>query len=173
MRKFHLNEVRNYSNRCLIALTLVFLPILSSCDRIKNLVGQTESEHVQQLKALSARLNELESVVQQQVPVLQLIRENVTPAEISPQWENHLEQLENQVASSDKWPKDATEAGQFFEKTSNLVNGLPVWVEANYLPRLSLVRWAAMAFNSLQNAQDDRQSLDQLEQPRRRDARTG
>ncbi len=164
MRKFNLNKVRNYSNRCLIALTLVFLPILSSCDRIKNLVGQTESEHVQQLKALSARLNELESVVQQQASVLQQIRENVTPAEISPQWENHLEQLENQVASSDKWPKDATEAGQFFEKTSNLVNGLPVWVEANYLPRLSLVRWAAMAFNSLQNAQDDRQSLDQLEQ---------
>lgn len=164
MRKPDFSKVRKYSNRCLFAFTLVFLPILSSCDRIKNLVGQTESEHVQQLEALSARLNELESVVQQQAPVLQQIRENVTPVEISPQWENHLEQLENQVASSDKWPKDAVEAGKFFEQTSDLVTGLPVWVEANYLPRLSLIRWAAMAFNSLHNAQDDRQSLDQLEQ---------
>ncbi len=164
MRMLNLNEVRNYSNRCLYALTLIFLSVLSGCDRLKNLAGQPESAHVQQLEALSARLNELESVVQQQVPVLQQIRENVTPAEISPQWENHLERLENQVASSDKWPKDAAEAGQFFEQTSDLVTGLPIWAEANYLPRLSLVRWAAMAFNSLHITRDDSQSLDQLQQ---------
>ena len=153
---------RNFSNRCLIALIL--LPVLSSCDRLKNLAGQPESAHVQQLEALSVRLNELESVVRQQVPILRQIRENVTPAEISPQWENRLEQLESQVASSDKWPKDAAEAGQFFEQTSDLVTGLPVWAEASYLPRLSLVRWAAVAFNSLHTTRDDSQSLDQLEQ---------
>ena len=103
-------------------------------------------------------------MIQQQIPVLQQIRENVTPAEISPQWENQLEQLESQVASSDKWPKDAGEAGQFFEQTSELVTGLPVWAEAKYLPRLSVVRWAAMSFNSLNHPRDDSQSLDQLEQ---------
>ncbi len=162
MRKPNLNKVRNYSNRCLFAL--IFLSVLSSCDRLKNLAGQPESVYVQQIEALSARLNALESVIQQQIPVLQQIRENVTPAEISPQWENQLEQLESQLASSDKWPKDAGEAGQFFEQTSKLVTGLPVWAEAKYLPRLSVVRWAAMSFNSLNHPRDDSQSLDQLEQ---------
>ena len=124
MRKPDLNKVRNFSNRCLYAL--IFLSVLSSCDRLKNLAGQPESAHVQQLESLSARLNELENLIQQQVPVLQQIRENVTPVDISPQWENRLEQLESQVASSDKWPKDATEAGLFFEQTSDLVTGLPI-----------------------------------------------
>ena len=162
MRKPNWNIIRDYSNRCLFAL--FFLSVLSSCDRLKNLAGQPESVYVQQLEVLSARLNELENVIQQQMPVLQQIRENVTPIDISSQWENRLEQLESQVASSDKWPKDAAEAGQFFEQTSDLVTGLPVWAEASYLPRLSLVRWAAMAFNSLYIARDDSQPLDQLEQ---------
>ncbi len=164
MRKHFLSMVRNHSNWLQLSLALIFLSVLSSCDRLKNLAGQPESAYVQQLEALSVRLNALESVIQQQIPVLRQIRENVTPAEISPQWENHLEQLESQLASSDKWPKDAGEAGQFFEQTSELVTGLPVWAEAKYLPRLSLVRWAAMAFNSLHIARDDSQSLDQLEQ---------
>ena len=164
MRKPFLSTVRNHSNWLQLSLALIFLSVLSSCDRLKNLTGQPESAYVQQIEALSARLNALESVIQQQIPVLQQIRENVTPAEISPQWENQLEQLEIQVASSDKWPKDAGEAGQFFEQTSELVTGLPVWAEAKYLPRLSVVRWAAMSFNSLNHPRDDNQSLDQLEQ---------
>ncbi len=164
MRKPFLSTVRNHSNWLQLSLALIFLSVLSSCDRLKNLTGQPESAYVQQIEALSARLNALESVIQQQIPVLQQIRENVTPAEISPQWENQLEQLESQLASSDKWPKDAGEAGQFFEQTSELVTGLPVWAEAKYLPRLSVVRWAAMSFNSLNHPRDDSQSLDQLEQ---------
>ena len=164
MRKPFLSTVRNHSNWLQLSLALILLSVLSSCDRLKNLAGQPESAYVQQLEALSARLNALESVIQQQMPVLRQIRENVTPAEISPQWESHLEQLESQLASSDRWPKDAGEARQFFEQTSELVTGLPVWAEAKYLPRLSLVRWAAMAFNSLHIARDDSQSLDQLEQ---------
>ena len=165
MRKHYFEYmVRNHSNWLQLSLALILLSVLSSCDRLQNLAGQPESAYVQQIEALSARLNALESVIQQQIPVLQQIRENVTPAEISPQWENQLEQLESQLASSDKWPKDAGQAGQFFEQTSELVTGLPVWAEAKYLPRLSVVRWAAMAFNSLHIARDDSQSLDRLEQ---------
>ena len=164
MRNFFLSMVRIHSNWLQLSLALIFLSVLSGCDRLKNLAGQPESVYVQQLEVLSARLNELENVIQQQMPVLRQIRENVTPAEISPQWENRIEQLESQLASSDKWPKDAAGAGQFFEQTSELVTGLPVWAEAKYLLRLSLVRWAAMAFNSLHIARDDSQSLDRLEQ---------
>ena len=164
MRQLILSMVRNHSNWLQLSLALILLSVLSSCDRLKNLAGQPESAYVQQIEALSARLNALESVIQQQIPVLRQIRENVTPAEISPQWENQLEQLESQLASSDKWPKDAGEAGQFFEQTSELVTGLPVWAEAKYLQRISLVRWAAMSFNSLNHPRDDSQSLDQLEQ---------
>ena len=164
MRKSNLSNVRNHSNRCLCVLILIFLSMLSSCDRLKNLAGQSESAHVQQLEALTTRLNALENVVQQQISVLQQIHENVTPAEISPQWENRLEQLESQITSSNKWPKDAAGAEQYFEQTSDLVTGLPIWAEAQYLPRLSLVRWSAMAFNSLHFARDNSQSLDQLDQ---------
>ena len=81
-----------------------------------------------------------------------------------PEWENRLKQLESQVGNVGQWPKDAGKAEQFLEQTSELVTGLPAWAEAQYLPRLSLVRWAAMSFTRLNHPPDTSLSYDQLEQ---------
>ncbi len=73
---------------------------------------------------------------------------------MSSEWEGRLKEIEDRVANSDLWPKDASAAEQFAGKISDLVTGLPAWAEANYLPRLNLVRWAAGAFNLLNGSQN-------------------
>ena len=95
---------------------------------------------------------------------MQQMLEYVTPPQISADWEDRLKQIETQLGDISSWPKDAGEAGQFFDQVSELVTSLPAWAEADYLPRLSLVRWAAMAFVRLNDLQGNGQSLDQLEE---------
>ena len=159
-----LSAIRNHSKRWLFVLALILLPNLGGCDRSGNQADQSDSAHQQQLEALSARLGPLESAIQQQTTVLHQILEQVSPPQLSPEWENRLKQLEGQVGNVDQWPNDTGEAELFFEKTSELVTGLPAWAEAQYLPRLSSVRWSAMAFTRLHHPTDTSQLLHQLEQ---------
>ena len=159
-----LGAVRNHSYRWLFVLALVLLSGLTGCDRLGNQADQSESAYQEQLEALFVRLGSLESAIQQQASVLHQILEQVSLPQLSPEWENRLKQLEGQIANVDQWPKDAGEAGLFFEQTSELVTGLPTWAEAQYLPRLSSVRWSAMAFTRLHHPTDTSQPLDRLEQ---------
>ena len=62
-----------------------------------------------------------------------------------------------------QWPKDAGEAEEYFEQTAALVASLPVWAEADYLPRLNVVRWSAMSIERLQDLQGNDHSLEELE----------
>ena len=108
----------------------------------------------------------LESAIQRQTALLNQVFGNVLPAKISTEWEDRLNNLEAQVADSSQWPEDATEAKRFLDQVSELVTGLPVWAEANYLPKLSLVRWAAAAFTSLYRSQNPNESFADLVEER-------
>ena len=127
--------------------------------------------HNQQLEALPARLaafenavQKQESAIQRQSTVLQQILDNVSPAGMPPEWESRLTHLEDQVSNVSLWPKDDGEAVRFLEQASELVTGLPARAEPQYLPRLSPVRWAAMAFVSLNHPPDTGQTPDRLDQ---------
>lgn len=83
---------------------------------------------------------------------------------MSPEWEGRLKELEDQVSDVSRWPKDAGEAGRFLDQASELITGLPARAEPQYLPRLSPVRWAAMAFAGLNDPPDADPSLERLDQ---------
>lgn len=114
----------------------------------------------QQLEVLTSRLTLVDSAIQQQTAALRRVLGNVFPVEMPSEWENRLKDLEVQVADVSRWPKDTGEAGRFLDQTSELVQGIPIWAEAHYLPRLSSVRWTAMAFISLHPSRDTTASLD-------------
>lgn len=80
--------------------------------------------------------------------------ENTLSGKMPPKWEARLNKLEAQVADSNRWPKDANETKRFDAQVAELVIGLPYWLEVKYLPSLNLVRWAAMAFNHLNDFQN-------------------
>ena len=88
--------------------------------------------------------------------------ENILSGKMPPEWEGSLDKLEVQIADRDLWPKDATEAERFLDDMSKLVTGLPAWADANYLSRLSLVRWSSLAFNHLNDSQSPDTLLNDL-----------
>ena len=159
-----LSAFRNHPKRWLFVLAVILLTSLGGYDGLESQTDEPDPAYQHQLEALSALLGSLESAIQQQTAVLNQILEQVSPPQLPPEWETRLKQLEGQAGIVDQWPKDAGEAEQFFEQASELVTGLPAWAEADYLPRLSLIRWAAMAFIRLNFPTDTHQSLDQLEQ---------
>ncbi len=176
MRKFKpLRKAgQKHFNRWLFVLAILALILLSGlggCDRRDDQQDEPKLAYHQQLEAFSARLGALEDAVQRQEgalqrqsTVLQQILDNVSPARMSPEWESRLSQLEDQVSHDSRWPKDTGEAGRFLEQVSELVARLPAQAEPHYLPRLSPVRWAAMAFVNLNHPTDTGQTSDRLDQ---------
>ena len=152
------STVPTHVNPWSFILGIILLSALGGCD------GPGSQENQQQLDALSTRLSSLETDVEQQTTVLQQILDHASPPQLSANWENRLEQLEAQIGDISQWPKDAGEAGEFFEQTAELVASLPPWAEADYLPRLTVARWAAMVFVRIYDLQDNAHSLDQLEE---------
>ena len=170
-------EQSQLRNRRLFILALGALFLLSSlvglvgCDSRDEQPDEQELGQQQQLEAVSARLGMLEthlqqqqSALQEQLNVLQTILDNVSPASMPPEWEGRLKELEDQVSDVGRWPKDAGEAGRFLDHASELITGLPVRAEPQYLPRLSPVRWAAMAFAVLNDPPDVDPSLERFDQ---------
>ena len=88
--------------------------------------------------------------------------ESILSGKMPSEWEDSLNKLEAQVANSDQWPKDASEAKRFDGEISDLVTDLPAWADANYLPRLNLVRWASLVFNHLNDSQNPDALLNDL-----------
>ncbi len=162
---------QNRFNRMLFSLAFIFLSGLVGCDSRDEQRDEQKLAHYQQLRTLSARLDAFESGLQQQQRMLQgqssalkKILDNVSPASMPPEWEGRLKELEDQVSDVSRWPKDASEARRFLDQTSGLITGLPAWAEPQYLPRLSPVRWAAMAFAGLNDPPDVAPSLERVNQ---------
>lgn len=164
-------------NRRLFILALGVLFLLSSlvgllgCDSRDEQSDEQKLGQQQQLETFSARLGTLETHIQQQQSalqeqsnVLQTILDNVSPASMSPEWEDRLKELEDQVSDVSRWPKDAGEAGRFLEQASELITGIGARAEPQYLPRLSPVRWAAMAFAGLNDPPNVDPSLERVNQ---------
>ncbi len=162
---------QNHFNRMLFGLALILLSGLVGCDSRDDQQDEQKLAHYQQLETLSARLDAFESGLQQQQrtlhgqsSALKKILDNVSPASMSPEWEGRLKELEDQVSDASRWPKDAGEAGRFLDQASELITGLPARAEPQYLPRLSPVRWAAMAFAGLNDPPAADPSLERLDQ---------
>ena len=174
MREFNLiwNAVQGHVNRWLFVLAIILLSsILSGCEKRDDQPNEQNSLVSNNLNSLADRLGAVEAAVQQQrsaikqqSTVLQQILDNVSPATMPPEWESRLTQLEDQASNASLWPKDAAEAGRFLEQASELVAGLPARAEPQYLQRLSPVRWAAMAFTSLERSSDTGQTPGRLDQ---------
>jgi hypothetical protein len=103
---------------------------------------KTQSDLVKGQQEISTR-------IEQQTAGLHRVLSNVLPVKMPPDWDSRLTDVEAQVADTNRWPKDATEAQRFLDQTSALIKDLPAWAEADYLPRLNPIRWAAMAFVNL------------------------
>ena len=116
---------------------------------------------IQELQQAQAdRINTLESGIQNQTEILEAALGNVLPVKMSPEWERRLEELEAKVDDHSQWPADALAAEDFMDKLSMLISELSPLSEASYFPRLSLVRWAAVAFDGLHRVLTPEESLD-------------
>ena len=152
------NMAKTHANSWLFRLGIILVLCLGGCEK------SGDEEGRRRLDALSNRLNSLETNIEGQTAVLQQILDRVSPPQLSADWKNRLEEIEAQIADISQWPKEADEAAALFEQTVGLVGSLPAWAEAEYLPRLNAVRWAAVAFDRLHDLQSNRHSLNELEE---------
>lgn len=98
---------------------------------------------------------------ERQTAVLQQVVQQTAPVRLTSDDESRLRELERDLASTDRWPKDASQAEKFLERASVLIKAIPARAEAEYLPRLNPIRWASMAFVSLYPAVDKRPAQDE------------
>ena len=108
------------------------------------------------------RITTMEATIQHQTEILNAALGNVLPVKMSPEWEGRLEELEATFADPYLWPTNASKAEEFFENLSQLISELSPLSESTYFPRLSLVRWAAVAFDGLHRTPAPDEPLDNL-----------
>ena len=108
------------------------------------------------------RITTMEATIQHQTEILNAALGYVLPVKMSTEWEGRLEALETTVADSNLWPNDASQTEEFIEKLSNLISELSPLSESSYFPRLSLVRWAAVAFDGLHRTPPPDEPLDNI-----------
>ena len=108
------------------------------------------------------RIAAIEATTQQQTEILSAALGNVLPVKMSPDWERRLEELEAKVADQSLWPGNTSQAKEFVDELSQLISELTPLSESNYFPRISLVRWAAVAFDALHRNPESGEPLDNL-----------
>ena len=108
------------------------------------------------------RITTMEATIQHQTEILNAALGNVLPIKMSAEWEGRLEEIEVTVADPDLWPTNADQAEELFENLSQLISELSPLSESTYFPRLSLVRWAAVAFDGLHRTPAPDEPLDNL-----------
>lgn len=108
------------------------------------------------------RIATIETTTQQQTEILNAALGNALPVKMPRKWEGRLEELETRVSDADLWPTDASQSQKFVDELSQLISELSPLAESNYFPRLSLVRWAALAFDVLHRTPAPDESLDNL-----------
>ena len=106
------------------------------------------------------RITGIETTTQQQTEILNAALGNALPVKMPPKWEGRLEEVEAKVSDADLWPTDASQSQEFVDELSQLISELSPLSESNYFPRLSLVRWAALAFDVLHRTPAADESLD-------------
>ena len=97
----------------------------------------------------SDQITAIEGTIQKQTEILESALGNVLPVKMSQEWERRFEELEAKVATPEQWPTNAAQAEDLMEKLSGLISDLSPLAESTYFPRISLVRWAAVAFEGL------------------------
>ncbi|GEM_PF-2735460 len=110
-----------------------------------------DDQQTQMAKSMSS----VERTVSNQNAVIDRAMGKIIPVVMPAEWENRLSQLEARIKEPGRWPKDASEAEGFLNQASSLVKDMPAWAEADYLPRLTPVRWAAGVFVSIARPRDD------------------
>ena len=108
------------------------------------------------------RITTMEATIQHQTEILNAALGNVLPVKMSAEWEGRLEEIEATVADPDLWPTNADQAEELFENLSQLISELSPLSESTYFPRLSLVRWAGVAFDGLHRTPAPDEPLDNL-----------
>ena len=108
----------------------------------------------------SDQITTIEASIQKQAEILETALGNVLPVKMSPEWERHFEELETRVATPKQWPTNAAQAEDFMEKLSGLISDMSPLAESTYFPRISLVRWAAVAFERLHHVPVTDEPLD-------------
>ena len=108
------------------------------------------------------RITAIEAAVRHQTAVLEQALGTALPVKMPPEWERRLEELEATVENPGKWPQSTSEAEEFIDKLSQLISELSPLSEASYFPRLSSVRWAAVAFDGLHTTPATGEPLDNL-----------
>lgn len=108
------------------------------------------------------RITAMEATIRQQTAILEQALGTALPVKMPPEWESRLEELEAVVEDPGQWPQSTSDAEEFVEKLSQLILELSPLSEASYFPRLSLVRWAAVAFDGLHTTPAVGDPLDNL-----------
>ena len=119
-------------------------------------------EKLSQLNQQFDRITTMEATIQQQTVILNAALGNALPVKMSPEWEGRLEELEATLADPNLSPKNESQAEEFIEKLSQLISELSPLSESSYFPRLSLVRWGAVAFHGLHRTPAPDEPLDNL-----------
>lgn len=116
-------------------------------------VDRAMKEHINaQNQSLAENFDTMETRLDQQTAVMHRALGKVIPVVMPPEWETRLVALEQRINDASKWPSNEKEAKGFADQLTSLIESVPVWAEADYLPRLTLVRWSALAFASMQQA---------------------
>ena len=108
------------------------------------------------------RITRMEATIQKQTATLNAALDSSPPVKMPGEWEIDFENLEAKIADPNLWPKNTAQAEEFVDNLSQLISVLSPLSEATYFSRLSLVRWAAMAFDSIHRTPDPTESLDDL-----------
>jgi hypothetical protein len=125
----------------------------------ENLKQQTEAQD----KKISEKLGGISGEINQQTSVMNRALGKVIPVVMPPEWEQHLAGLEAQLKTQANWPKDGAETESYKNRAFELIKSTPAWAEADYLPRITLVRWASVAFVHLTDAIKDEDMLTTIE----------
>lgn len=138
---------RNY---LLITLALSLLAVMCGVVILLNMEQAYKlNANLHKIGDLSKRLSGTRDEISQMNAVFNRALGTVVPVRMPDDWEARLAILEGKIAIPSQWPQDPDTALAFTEDVDTLISQLPVWAEADYVPRLNPVRWTAMVFANL------------------------
>ena len=122
-------------------------------DQVATTSTNLESRLTQDEQQTKEQLGDTMNAVQQQTSVLSRFIGPYIPIQLPAGLSNELASLEAQVADTNAWPQDSTNADAMLAQLHTLVTKIPPWAEEDYLPRLNAVRWGTSAITLIAKAQ--------------------
>ncbi|MBI1338071.1 MAG: hypothetical protein GC164_14080 [Phycisphaera sp.] len=144
----------------MVVLIAIGVLLIVEQQHISKQLASANSERATLLRDLQS----LRTSTDQQTAVLNHALGKVIPVVMPTAWEHQLAQLEDRIKDPTRWPQNAVDAQNFLNDTAELFKTLPAWAEADYMPRLTPVRWAAMSFMGLCPTPTEALSLNQQSQ---------